>query len=282
VDKVLSKDSTGLVEAHLAQCENCTQKLHALQTETAVKDYDGVHPMKKFKSRFLRHKILTGVTVGVCAAILLGLFLCFFEYTYSYDQLENDVKVISDSDGHVHIVYNGDKLLFSKYRLDVIGVKDGKAQCRLSLYESVNFRDLWYYYCVPATVDRQLHNDGKPFEWFTVCPNDKDFGWWCDTCMADTRFVSNCSTGRDGGLGMRLLYNFDKPNPYSESEWEQLGSVNKDTMPWNAYEELEVEICRVEYCRFNAASPWENQKSHEIWTRADIPCTVKGTKTKDR
>lgn len=115
VDEVLSPDSVALVEAHLGGCESCTGKLNSLRVQTTVKDYDSAKPMKKFKDRLRRHKILTGVTVGLCAAILLVLFLCLFQYTYRYDQLENDIEVISDSDGHVHIVYSGDKLLFSHY-----------------------------------------------------------------------------------------------------------------------------------------------------------------------
>ncbi len=279
VDEVLSPSSVALVEAHLAGCESCTEKVNALKQETKVKDYENVKPMKKFKDRFRRHKILTGITVSICVAVLLGLFLCFFEYAYSYDQLKNDIEVVSDADGHVHIVYTGDKLLFSKYEMHVVGVKDGKVQYKLSLYESMNFQDLWYYFN-PALASRQLHNEGKPFELFHVCPNDKVFGAWCDTCMNDGRFAENRSVGRYGGLTTDTLSNFDKPNSYSETEWDALKWVDGDTMPYTPYEEMEAEICCVEYRKFN--SPFlDRYKGQTLWRRADISGFVTGVQEFD-
>lgn len=271
VDEVLSPSSVALVEQHLAECESCTEKVNSLQKETTVKDYDGAKPMKKFKNRLRRHKIITGVTIGVCVAVLLGIFLYSFEYAYHYDQLKNDIEVISDSDGHIHVVYHGDKLLFSKYRLTLTGIRDGKAQYRLELYESINFYDWWKYHFDSNLISKEYHDKGIPFELFTVCPDDQDFGWWCRVCGDDDRFVENHSLWSEGGLSRTVIYNYDNPNPYTEEEWDTLDFVNPDTDPYEPYEKMGVEISEIYYSRFHN-TPWFGRydKKNLIWKRGDF------------
>lgn len=282
VDEVLSPASAALVEAHLAGCESCTEKVNSLKKETTVKDYSGAKPMKKFKNRFRMHKIITGVLVGVCVMVLVGLFLRLYHYDYSYDQLKNDIEVVSDSDGHVHIVYNGDKLLFSHYRYKLTGIKDGKAQYTILFYESVGAYDLyWYYFQSPPLMTKPEHESGKPFELVHICPNDKEQAYFCDKCQytEDSPYIENFSMYQNGitsymglfndrmeGDGIDIIYNYDKPNPYTEEEWDTLPSVNPDSDPYYPYETMEVEINAAVYCNFDSAS-LHRYRTYTVWER---------------
>lgn len=265
VDEILSKSSVELVEEHLAECDSCTAKVDFLKRETPIKDYDSIKPMKKFKDKLRRHKIITGVTIGICAAIMIGIFLYFFEYSYSYKQLKNDINVVSDSDGHIHIVYNGDNILFSKYDLKFTGIKNGKAQYTLLFYESVNFHDLWNYYMNNVIITKKLHDTGRKFEFFTVCPNDREFGNFCSICGNDDRYVENRSMWSEGGLEHDNIYNYDKPNPYTKQQYNNLYSKNQHMKMYEPYEALEIEISEVRYCRFNSVFTTEKYKSDVVW-----------------
>lgn len=278
VDEVLSSSSAALVEAHLAECESCTEKVNALKKETAVKDYDGAKPMKKFKKQFRRHKIITGVLIAICVIFLVGIFLRVYHYDYTYDQLKKDIEVVSDSDGHVRVVYNGDKILFTNHKYVLTGIKDGKAQYTLVFYETVGAYDLYcYYFKSPPLMMRPYHEEGRKFELVKICPNDKEYNWYCHICENDERYIENLSLYDTGfvsymGLyndnysgGIDHIYNYDKPNPYTWEEWDQLDFVNPDTDPYYDYELMEAEINRVVYCNFNGGM--NRCKTYTIWEK---------------
>lgn len=267
VDEVLSPSSVALVEAHLAECESCTEKLNTLQSETKVKDYENVKPMKKFKKQFRRNRIITGVTLGTVAVVLLGLFLWFFEYTYSYDELKDDIEIVSTTDGHVYVIYTGDKLLFTNYTIKMSGVKDGKALYTMSIYENFNLRDWWDYQT--SLFQKTDRESGKPFLLCSVCPNDDD-GMWCHDCMNEERYVSNLTI--KNGVEYFRPHNFNRPNEESPFEWTMEDWYDNYGMTGDAYENMKMEIFRVEYRRFNSLYYKTNlDSSTSIWIREDIP-----------
>lgn len=243
VDDVLSPSSRELVEEHLAGCENCAARLEQLKTETVVSTFEDVKPMKKFKRHMLTHRIITGVLIGLCVMVLAVIFVNMFEYNYTYEQVGKDIKVISDSDGHVHIIYDGDKVLFTKWEIVFTGVRQGKAQYTLHFYENLNFQDLAMYYGSRSPwMARTYHEEGRPFEVACICPNDKAFGAVCEICGNDERYVENTTFQSRYGYVKGPNFDYDQPNPKASEPFE------------DEYLTMEMEISEVVYWQFDQNS----------------------------
>lgn len=161
VDKVLSKSSVELVEEHLAECEKCSRKVNALTGDTVIKSYDDKRPLTRIKKSVLNHKATIAIVTISAVFVIFGLGLLFnildmIWLNYSYDEVKDNLKLISASDMSetktgmgTALVYDGKHKKFSTHGLiDVIGEKNGKTQVEVtvfmerSAYEAI---DPFYY-----------------------------------------------------------------------------------------------------------------------------------------
>lgn len=186
VDKVLSPSSVELVEEHLAECGDCRDKANLLTKDTVVKSYDDSKPLKKFKNKLTGHKIITSIVVAFCVITLVIIFLNTYHHDYTYDEVADEIEVVSESDGHVYFVYNGDKIFLTKALYNVIGEENGKLQVAVSFYLTVDANELYLYYFAKADATKELIDEGYKRAVYVLCPNtpNEEYGsFGCDICI---------------------------------------------------------------------------------------------------
>lgn len=99
VDEVLSEDSNALVEAHLAECDECTayyerlkgdDDITGIEAVRATENLEEIEPLKKIKKKIRRTITRLGIVAGVC--LLIGALAIGFYYASGGHVAPEDVE----------------------------------------------------------------------------------------------------------------------------------------------------------------------------------------------
>lgn len=174
-DKVLSEDSVALVEEHLSECENCRAEAQALQQDTVLPVYDDTKPLQKASRYLTRHVMAAWLIGGGALVLIVGVYLLMnylrrVEIPYSYDEVKDNLRVVSVSDiteytggTEIMLLYDGKHKNYDLVGFGVpVGERDGRIQVELTCYmtttayNEVNPLSNWNFYTMRYIADPAL------------------------------------------------------------------------------------------------------------------------------
>ena len=174
-DKVLSEDSVALVEEHLSKCENCRAEAQSLQQDTVLPVYDDTKLLQKASRYLTRHAMAAWLIGGGALVLIVGVYLLMnylriVEIPYSYDEVKDNLRVVSVSDiteytggTEIMLLYDGKHKNYDLVGFAVpVGERDGRIQVELTCYmattayHEVNPLSNWNFYTMRYIADPAL------------------------------------------------------------------------------------------------------------------------------
>jgi predicted anti-sigma-YlaC factor YlaD len=114
IDNLLSEDSQGLVEEHLAECEICKAYYETLKGdddifEAAAEELhvDEIQPLKKIKKKMNRKTLIVSLISVLCAAaVAYGVYFALFEIDSYVPYEEAGIRVSETGEMYVDEKYS--------------------------------------------------------------------------------------------------------------------------------------------------------------------------------
>ena len=115
IDNLLSEDSQGLVEEHLAECETCKAYYEALKGdddifEAAAEELhvDEIQPLKKIKKKMNRKTLIVSLISVLCAAVVgYGVFFALVHIDSYVPYEEAGITVSEDGKMYISEAFSG-------------------------------------------------------------------------------------------------------------------------------------------------------------------------------
>ena len=242
VDDVLSSDSRELVDEHLAECGECSEKVEKLRSEMVAAKENSVKPLKKIKGKMKKDKrVIVAVSVGITAMafFIAAYFLDLIQFDESYFFASKKITVVTAGDmpnkkyGHDAVILYDGPNDYAVYTLEkVVGHKDGVKQVEVTLYVTR------FYHSLPGTsifdeankyngndVIYEVHSFERQYPYgydgdVSPCDFYDDYDKDANLIYHSIRGVENggCGEDADGGEIVAIYYGKYKYNEEIDDE----------------------------------------------------------------